>query len=345
MRVGILTAGGDCPGLNAVIRAAARRLQGHGHEPIGLLRGYRGLAEREHVPLDQKSVSGILQLGGTILSTSNYNPFREPDGIEKVRAAQATDPLDAVIAIGGEHTMMITRRLSEEVGLPVIGVPKTIDNDVVGTDYTFGFDTAVQVATDTIDRLHTTAQSHDRVMILEVMGRNSGWIAVFAGIAGGADAILIPELELTVEDVAGAIARRHERGKDFSIVVVAEGAQLAFASGDRRLIRASQDVDTYGYPRLGGIGAALALELEQRTGYETRVTTLGHVQRGGTPTATDRLLATRYGVHAADLVMDGQTGRMTALHGTEMTSVPLEQVEGIKTVDLRYLEIAKSFFG
>jgi phosphofructokinase-like protein len=346
MRVGILTAGGDCPGLNAVIRAAARRLLAHGHEPVGLLRGYRGLAEVDHMPLDQRAVSGILPLGGTIVSTSNYNPFREPDGVEKVRAAQAGDGrLDAVIAIGGEHTMMITRRLYEELGVPVIGVPKTIDNDVVGTDYTFGFDTAVQVATDAIDRLHTTAQSHDRVMVLEVMGRNTGWIAVFAGIAGGADAILIPELELTVEEVAGAIARRHERGKDFSIVVVAEGAQLAFASGERRLIRASEDVDSYGYPRLGGIGVALASELEQRTGYEARVTTLGHIQRGGTPTATDRLLATRYGVHAADLVMAGETGRMAALHGTEMTSVPLHEVEGIKTIDLRFLEIARTFFG
>jgi ATP-dependent phosphofructokinase / diphosphate-dependent phosphofructokinase len=345
MKVAILTGGGDCPGLNAVIRAAARRLLAHGHEPIGLRRGYRGLAERDHVVLDQRGVSGILPLGGTILSTSNFNPFREPEGIERVRAAQAADPLDAVIAIGGEHTMMITRRLSEEVGLPVIGVPKTIDNDVVGTDYTFGFDTAVQVATDAIDRLHTTAQSHDRVMVLEVMGRNTGWIAVFAGIAGGADAILIPELELTVEEVAAAIGRRHERGKDFSIVVVAEGAELAFASGERRQIRASEDIDSYGYPRLGGIGAALAIELETRTGFETRVTTLGHVQRGGTPTATDRMLATRYGIHAADLVMAGETGRMAALHGTEMTSVPLEQVDGIKTVDLRYLEIARTFFG
>jgi len=346
MRVGILTAGGDCPGLNAVIRAAARRLLAHGHEPIGLRRGYRGLAERDHMPLDQKTVSGILHLGGTILSTSNYNPFREPEGVEKVRAAQAGPArLDAVIAIGGEHTMMITRRLSEELGLPVIGVPKTIDNDVAGTDYTFGFDTAVQVVTDAIDRLHTTAQSHDRVMVVEVMGRNTGWIAVFAGIAGGADAILIPELELTVEEVAAAIARRHERGKDFSIVVVAEGAQLAFASGEQRQIRASEERDSYGYPRLGGIGVALAAELEERTGYEVRVTTLGHVQRGGTPTATDRLLATRYGVHAADLVMAAQTGRMVALHGTHMTSVPLEQVEGVKTVDLDYLEIARTFFG
>jgi ATP-dependent phosphofructokinase / diphosphate-dependent phosphofructokinase len=345
MRVGILTAGGDCPGLNAVIRAASRRLLAHGHEPVGLRRGYRGLAERDHVALDQKGVSGILPLGGTILSTSNYNPFREPDGLEQVRAAQDADPLDAVIAIGGEHTMMITRRLSEEVGLPVIGVPKTIDNDVVGTDYTFGFDTAVQTVTSALDRLHTTAQSHDRVMVVEVMGRNTGWIAVFAGIAGGADGIVIPELELTVEEIAGAIQRRHERGKDFSIIVVAEGAELAFEDGERRQIRASDDVDSYGYPRLGGIGVALAAEIEARTGYETRVTTLGHVQRGGTPTATDRVLATQYGVHAADLVMAGETGRMVALHGTQMTSIPLEQVEGIKTVDLRYLEIARTFFG
>jgi ATP-dependent phosphofructokinase / diphosphate-dependent phosphofructokinase len=345
MRVGILTAGGDCPGLNAVIRAAARRLLAHGHEPVGLRRGYRGLAERDHIALDQKGVSGILPLGGTILSTSNYNPFREPNGLEQVRAAQAANPLDAVIAIGGEHTMMITRRLSEEIGLPVIGVPKTIDNDVVGTDYTFGFDTAVQTVTSALDRLHTTAQSHDRVMVVEVMGRNTGWIAVFAGIAGGADGIVIPELELTVEEIAGAIQRRHERGKDFSIIVVAEGAELAFASGEQRQIRASDDVDSYGYPRLGGIGAALGVEIERLTGYETRVTTLGHVQRGGTPTATDRMLATRYGVHAADLVMAGETGRMVALHGTEMTSIPLEQVDGIKTVDLRYLEIARTFFG
>jgi ATP-dependent phosphofructokinase / diphosphate-dependent phosphofructokinase len=345
MRVGILTAGGDCPGLNAVIRAASRRLLSHGHEPIGLRRGYRGLAERDHLALDQKGVSGILPLGGTILSTSNYNPFREPQGLEKVRAAQAADPLDAVIAIGGEHTMMITRRLSEELGLPVIGVPKTIDNDVVGTDYTFGFDTAVQTVTSALDRLHTTAQSHDRVMVVEVMGRNTGWIAVFAGIAGGADGIVIPELELTVEEIAAAIQRRHERGKDFSIIVVAEGAELSFASGEQRQIRASEEVDSYGYPRLGGIGAALGVEIERLTGYETRVTTLGHVQRGGTPTATDRVLATQYGVHAADLVMAGETGRMVALHGTEMTSIPLEEVDGIKTVDLRYLDIARTFFG
>jgi 6-phosphofructokinase 1 len=344
VRVGILTAGGDCPGLNAVIRAAARRLLANGHEPVGLLRGYQGLAERDHVALDQRTLSGILHLGGTIVSTSSYDPFREPEGVEKVRAAQAEDHLEGVIAIGGEHTMMITRALHEELGLPVVGVPKTIDNDVVGTDYTFGFDTAVQIATDAIDRLHTTAQSHDRVMVVEVMGRNTGWIAMFAGIAGGADGILIPELELTVEEVSEGIARRHEWGKDFSIVVVAEGAQLAFAGGESRVVRASSETDQYGYPRLGGIGQALAAELEERTGYETRVTTLGHVQRGGTPTARDRVLATRYGIQAAEMVEAGAFGRMAALRATRMESIPLSEVEGVKTVDLGYMEIARTFF-
>jgi ATP-dependent phosphofructokinase / diphosphate-dependent phosphofructokinase len=347
VRVGILTAGGDCPGLNAVIRAAAARLLEHGHEPIGLRRGYEGLADPElRQPLDRRSIAGILQLGGTILSTSSFNPFREERGVERVREAQATDPLDAVVAIGGEHTMMITARLHAELGLPVVGVPKTIDNDVVGTDLTFGFDTAVQTATDAIDRLRTTAQSHDRVMIVEVMGRNTGWIAVFAGLAGGADAIVIPELELTVEEMAEAIERRHtERGKRFSVIVVSEGADLAFASGEHRQVRASEETDQYGYPRLGGIGAALAAELESRTGFETRVTTLGHLQRGGTPTATDRVLATRYGLHAATLVLEGRFGRMTALRGTEMTDIPLTEVDGVKTLDLDYLEQARVFFG
>lgn len=345
MKVGILTAGGDCPGLNAVIRATSRKLLNEGHEPIGLLRGYHGLAERNYLPLTRREVAGTIHLGGTILSTSSYNPFREPDGVEKVKAAVADDGFDAVIALGGEHTMMITRRLHDEEGVPTIGVPKTIDNDVPATDYTFGFNSAVQIATFAIDRLHTTAASHNRIMILEVMGRNTGWIALFSGIAGGADAIVIPELELTVEEIAAGIRKRHEAGKDFSIVVVAEGAELAFDSGEKRTIRVSEETDEYGYPRLGGIGAALAKELEAATGYETRVTVLGHVQRGGTPTANDRILATQYGVKAAELAMAGEFGRMASLHGTEITSVPLADVQGIKTVDLRYLEIARTFFG
>jgi 6-phosphofructokinase 1 len=345
LKVGILTAGGDCPGLNAVIRAVVRRSLATGNEPVGLWRGYAGLAERTYVELDMRTVSGILHLGGTILSTSSYDPFRHEDGVDRVLAAVEEDSLDAIVAIGGEHTMTITRRLYAEHGLPLVGVPKTIDNDVPCTDFTFGFDTAVQIATDAIDRLHTTAQSHDRVMIVEVMGRNTGWIAVFSGMAGGADAILIPELELTVEEICEAINARHERGKNFSIVVVAEGAQLAFASGEKRLIRASPETDMYGYPRLGGIGQALGKEIEARTGFETRVTNLGHVQRGGTPTAGDRVLATRYGILASQLVEQRGFGRMAALHGTEMTSVPLNEVVGIKHVDLDYLRIAATFFG
>jgi 6-phosphofructokinase 1 len=345
MRVGMLTAGGDCPGLNAVIRAATRRLEEGGHEAVGLRRGYQGLADTSlRHGLDRRIVAGILQLGGTILSTSSFDPFREPQGVERVLEAQRNDPLDAVIAIGGEHTMMITRQLHEELGLAVVGVPKTIDNDVVGTDFTFGFDTAVQTATDAIDRLRTTAQSHDRVMIVEVMGRNVGWIAVFAGLGAGADGIVIPEIPTTVEELAENMLRRHERGKHFSIIVVAEGAKLAFASGEQRVVRASEERDQYGYPRLGGIAAALAEELEARTGYEARVTTLGHIQRGGTPTALDRILATRYGHKAADMVVAGEVGHMAALRGTEMVAVPLGEVDGVKTIDTRYLDMAKTFF-
>jgi ATP-dependent phosphofructokinase / diphosphate-dependent phosphofructokinase len=340
----MLTAGGDCPGLNAVIRGATRRLLEEGHEAVGLRRGYEGLAEPSlRMPLGRREVTGILQLGGTILSTSSFDPWMEPDGVERVKRAQESDPLDAVIAIGGEHTMMITRRLHEELGIDVVGVPKTIDNDVTCTDFTFGFDTAVQTATDAIDRLRTTAQSHDRIMVVEVMGRNVGWIATFAGIAGGADAIVIPELTMTVEEMCRFVTRRHERGKNFSIIVVSEGAELAFESGERRVIGSTQ-TDDYGYPMLGGIGQALAKELQARTGYDTRVTTLGHIQRGGSPTSTDRILGTRYGVQAANMVLTGQVGRMAALHGHEMTSVPLEDVEGVKTVDLRYLELARTFY-
>ncbi len=343
MRIGVLTAGGDCPGLNAAIRAVARSAMDNGDEAVGIYRGYRGLAEGDFVALDMRTVSGILHLGGTILSTSSFEPIRE-GAVDRVKRACADAGLDAVVAIGGEHTMEITQRLHAEHGLPLIGVPKTIDNDVGGTEFTFGFDTAVQIATDAIDRLHTTAQSHDRVMVVEVMGRNTGWIAVYAGLAGGADGIVIPEVITTVEDIAAGILRRHERGKDFSIIVIAEGAKLAFESGEQRLIQPIKDTDEYGYPRLGGIGAALGAELEARTGYETRVTVLGHVQRGGTPTSTDRILATRYGAHAYELAKAGEFGKMTAVRGAEMVAVPLEDATHVKEVDLRVLEIAKRFF-
>ncbi|HET8565409.1 MAG TPA: ATP-dependent 6-phosphofructokinase [Solirubrobacterales bacterium] len=343
MRIGVLTAGGDCPGLNAAIRAVARSAMQQGDEAVGIRRGYRGLAEGDYMPLDRRAVSGILFQGGTILSTSSFEPIRE-GAVDEVAAAFTGERLDAVVAIGGEHTMEITRQLYVERGLPLVGVPKTIDNDVGGTDFTFGFDTAVQVVTDALDRLHSTAQSHDRIMVVEVMGRNTGWIAAYAGIAGGADCIVIPEQTTTVEDVCRDVTARHDRGKDFSIIVVAEGAKLAYQSGEERLIQPVADSDEYGYPRLGGIGAALASELEARTGYETRVTVLGHVQRGGTPTSTDRVLATLYGAHAYEMARAGEFGRMAALHGTRMTSVPLEQAVKVKPVDLGMLEIAKRFF-
>ncbi len=343
MRIGVLTAGGDCPGLNAAIRAVARSAMENGDEALGIRRGYRGLVEDDYMPLDMRAVSGILHLGGTILSTSSFEPIRE-GAVEQVRSAFAGRELDAVVAIGGEHTMEITNRLHLDYGLPLIGVPKTIDNDVGGTDFTFGFDTAVQVVTDAIDRLHTTAQSHDRVIVVEVMGRNTGWIAAYAGLAGGADGIVIPEITTTVEDLVAGVLRRHDRGKDFSIIVVAEGAKLAFASGEERLIQPIKDSDEYGYPRLGGIGAALAYELEAQTGYETRVTVLGHVQRGGTPTATDRILATRFGAHAYRLAKTGEFGKMTAMRGARLVAVPLEEATHVKEVDLGVLEIAKRFF-
>ncbi len=343
MRIGMLTAGGDCPGLNAVIRAVTRSAIHNADEAVGIRRGYRGLAERDYEPLDDRAVSGLLPLGGTILRTSSYEPSTEGT-VDKVVEAFERDGLDAVVAIGGEHTMEITRSLHEENGLPLIGVPKTIDNDIVGTDFTFGFDTAVHVVSEAIDRLHTTAQSHDRIMVVEVMGRNAGWIALYGGIAGGADGIVIPEVDTTCEEVAGTILRRHEQGKDFSIIVVAEGANLAFESGEVRRIEVSAHGDEYGYPRLGGVGNALAIELERLTGFEARTVVLGHVQRGGTPTARDRILATRYGVHAYELAAAGRFGRMVALHGAEITSVPLAEVRGIKTVDLRLLEMAKRFY-
>ena len=343
VRIGILTAGGDCPGLNAVIRAVTRSAIEAGDEAVGIMRGYQGLAERDYMPLDMLTVSGILPLGGTILRTSSYEPVTEGT-VDRVVAAFEADRLDAVVAIGGEHTMEITRQLHAEEGLPLIGVPKTIDNDIVGTDYTFGFDTAVHVVSEAIDRLHTTAQSHDRIMVVEVMGRNAGWIALHGGIAGGADSIVIPEIDTTCEEIASAITRRHDRGKNFSIVVVAEGANLAFESGEVRQIRVSEETDEYGYPRLGGIAGALGYELERMTGFEVRTVVLGHVQRGGSPTAHDRVLATRYGAKAFALAKAGEFGRMASLQGDSVSSVPLDEVVGIKTVDLELLEIARRFF-
>jgi ATP-dependent phosphofructokinase / diphosphate-dependent phosphofructokinase len=345
-RVGILTGGGDCPGLNAVIRAVARRSFDRGHDVVGVREGWRGLVEGIFQELGPREISGILPRGGTILGTTRTNPYRQDGGVEAVLRRFEAEKLDALVAIGGEDTLGVAAKLHAEHDFPVVGVPKTIDNDLAATDYTFGFDTAVAIATEAIDRLHTTAESHNRVMVVEVMGRNTGWIAVVSGIAGGADVILIPEQPITVEQACDEIRRRHDRGKDFSIVVVSEGYQLTYESGERRAVAQEVREDAFGHIRLGGVGDALALDIEERTGYETRVTVLGHVQRGGSPTPRDRVLATRYGLKAADLVHEGRFGRMAALHGDAIVDVSLaEATAQLKTVPSEWYEVAKAFFG
>jgi ATP-dependent phosphofructokinase / diphosphate-dependent phosphofructokinase len=346
MRAGILTGGGDCPGLNAVIRAAVRRLHSAGWEVLGIRAGWRGLVEGKLEELGPREVSGILPRGGTILGTSRTNPYKVEGGVERVLSTFRDSGLEALVAIGGEDTLGVAARLHEESEFPVVGVPKTIDNDLSGTDYTFGFDTAVSVCTEAIDRLHTTAESHNRVMVVEVMGRHTGWIAVMSGIAGGADVILIPEHPITIEDACAEIMHRHTRGKDFSIVVVSEGYELAYASGERRQVTQEAATDAFGHVRFGGVGDALAREIEERTGYETRVTVLGHVQRGGSPTPRDRVLATRYGLKAAELVLASSWGRMAALHGDSIVDVSLQEATAkLKTVPPEWYDVAKAFFG
>jgi ATP-dependent phosphofructokinase / diphosphate-dependent phosphofructokinase len=345
-RIGILTGGGDCPGLNAVIRAVTRRSLDRGAEVVGVREGWRGLVDGILQPLDYRGSSGILHRGGTILGTSRTNPYKTDGGVDRVLATFRREGLDALVAIGGEDTLGVAAKLHAEQEFPVVGVPKTIDNDLSATDYTFGFDTAVWIATEAIDRLHTTAEAHNRVMVLEVMGRQTGWIAVMSGIAGGADMILIPEQPVTVEEACAELRRRHERGKDFSIVVVSEGYELTYESGERRRITQEAETDQFGHVRLGGVGQALAQDIEERTGYETRVTVLGHVQRGGSPTPRDRVLATRFGLKAADLVEQGRFGRMAALQGDEIADVALEEAtREIKRVPPGWFEVAKAFFG
>jgi len=347
MQAGILTGGGDCPGLNAVIRAVVHRLVDEGWEVTGVEQGWRGLVEGRFRALGLREVSGILPRGGTIIGTSRTNPFKVDGGVEQVLRNFGRQGLDALVAIGGEDTLGVASRLHAEQELPVVGVPKTIDNDLSATDYTFGFDTAVTVATEAIDRLHTTAESHNRVMVVEVMGRHTGWIAVHSGIAGGADVILIPEQPLPVEDACAVIEQRHRGGKDFSIVVVSEGYELTYRSGESRLVADEPAAtDQFGHVRLGGVGAELAAEIEQRTGYETRVTVLGHVQRGGTPTPRDRVLATRYGLKAADLVLAREFGQMAALHGDAIVGVSLaDATSELKTVPPEVYDVARAFFG
>jgi len=344
MRIGILTGGGDCPGLNAVIRAIVQTaIKSREWSVAGIRHGWRGLLREEIEPLDLSSVSGILPRGGTILGTSRTNPYKEPDGERVIRDTRRRHGIDALIAIGGEDTLGAAVKL-HKAGVPVVGVPKTIDKDVNGTDYTFGFDTALTIATEAIDRLHTTAESHDRVMVVEVMGRHAGWIALESGIAGGADMILIPEFPVQFREICDAISRRHERGKNFSIIVVAEGAQLA-DEGGKPLQTTSTKMDAFGHPRLGGIGASLAERLEERTGYETRYSVLGHIQRGGSPTAFDRVLGSRFGIAAVDLVERQGFGRMVAIHGTEIVDVSMaDSVGTMKRVGPELYDMARVFF-
>jgi ATP-dependent phosphofructokinase / diphosphate-dependent phosphofructokinase len=341
-RIGVLTGGGDCPGLNAVIRGIVRKgINQHGHEFVGFRHGWAGLLRNEAVDLTNETTRGILHRGGTILGSSRTNPYKQDGGAEKVREAMERRRIDALIPIGGEDTLGVARRLVDD-GVPVVGVPKTIDNDLAGTDFTFGFQTAVQIATDAIDRLHTTAESHNRVIIVEVMGRHAGWIATYSGIAGGADVILVPERPFDVDEVCNRIRRRHSGGSTFSIVVVAEGATPQ--GGD--VVSEHAGTDAFGHVRLGGIAVALEKAIEERTGFESRMTILGHVQRGGTPVAYDRVLGTRFGVAAIDTASEGDYGKMVALRGTEIVRVPLDEaLSEPKLLDPELFQTAEVFFG
>jgi 6-phosphofructokinase 1 len=345
MKVAVLTGGGDCPGLNAVIRAVVRRASEHGFEMMGLKDGWKGLLEDNHFRLTRETTSGILHRGGTILGTSRVNPFKVEGGLEKVKRAVERNGIHAIIAIGGEGTLSAATRMSQE-GLRIVGVPKTIDNDLNGTDFTFGFDTAVMIATDAIDRLHSTAESHKRVIVCEVMGRHVGWIATYAGIAGGADVILVPEIPADLAGVAEHIQRRHASGRSFSIVVVAEGTRVKMSEDKGEQLITSGALDEAGRPRLGGVGSIVAHEIERRTGFETRVSVLGHIQRGGVPTAHDRVLATRFGVHACDMVARGEFGKMAALRGNEIISEELAAAtKELKRVPEEFFKVAQVFFG
>ncbi|HET7207757.1 MAG TPA: 6-phosphofructokinase [Terriglobales bacterium] len=339
MKIGVLTGGGDCPGLNAVIRAVVRKGVFHYEDTfVGFMEGWRGLLENKTMPLDLSTVAGILPRGGTILRTSRTNPAKREDGLQHCIDALKQHGCDALVAIGGDDTLSVALKLQQK-GAKVVGVPKTIDNDLAGTDFTFGFDTAVNIATGAIDRVHTTAEAHNRVIVVEVMGRDAGWIALYSGIAGGADVILIPEQPFDIEKVAETIRQRHARGRYFSIIVAAEGAR--FADGKGMTQDGGANVDEFGHTRLGGVGNALAQEIEKRTGYETRSVVLGHIQRGGSPSAFDRVLATRYGLGAIDMVHHGEFGKMAALRGNKIVSVPIsDAIATNRKVDPEMVQVA-----
>ena len=342
MRLGILTGGGDCPGLNAVIRAVVRRsIRDHKSDVLGFLEGWRGPIENMVMPLNLANTANLIQRGGTILRTSRTNPFKIEGAPEKIMESLKKNNLDALIAVGGEDTCGVAHKMYEQHKLPVVCVPKTIDNDLSATDFTFGFDTAVNIVCEAIDRLHTTAESHNRVLVCEVMGRHAGWIACYGGIAGGADFIAIPEKPINMKELLTAIKTGHSRGRNYSIIVVAEGAKMEGTENDPE-----QDVDDFGHVRLGGIGDQLAQLIEKETGYETRAMVLGHIQRGGSPTAFDRVLATRFGVKAADVAHEKKFGTMVALHGGHIVDVPVADGVGkLKTLDMSLYGVAEVFFG
>jgi len=348
MKIGVLTGGGDCPGLNAVIRAVVRKSFQIGYEVVGIKEGWKGLLEKNFIKLDRDSVSGILHRGGTILATSRTNIYKVKDGESIVIKNLTEAGIDALVAIGGEDTLGIASKLFK-AGVKVVGVPKTIDNDLNATDFTFGFDTAVNIATEAIDRLHTTAEAHNRVIVLEVMGRHAGWIAIYSGMAGGADIILVPEKPFKIDEVCDLIKKRHEGGKSFSIVVVSEGAKLhtdESSDNEGSFVLSSMKTDAFGHVKLGGIGNILAEEIEKRTGYESRSTVLGYIQRGGSPSAYDIVLASRFGVFAVELVQQEKWGYMASLSGNDIVEVKLEEATGeLKTVDAKLLEVASTFFG
>lgn len=339
-RIGILTGGGDCPGLNAVIRAIVRAAYIRSWQVIGFRNGWKGILDDDFFILDQQSVSGILHKGGTILGTSRTNPYKKEGGVQQVKSIFNKHNLKALIAIGGEDTLGVAAKLHKD-GVRVVGVPKTIDNDLNATDYTFGYDTALNIAMECIDRLHSTAESHNRVMVAEIMGRHAGWITLEAGLAGGADVILIPEVETSIDKVCELIQRRHKRGRTFSIVAVAEGAKISGLD-----VTLDEKLDQFGHVRLGGVGQRIGEMIEKKTGYETRVTVLGHIQRGGSPTAFDRVLGTRFGVKAVELIEQEKFGRMASLQGRQIEDVPLEEGVGqLKTVPDDYYKMAEIFFG
>ncbi len=338
-RIAVMTAGGDCPGLNAVIRGVVGRVEDRGQGGVvGIRNGWEGLIENQVKRLDRDAVRGILQRGGTILGTSRLDPYVHADGLRSITNTLEAHRIDCLVVIGGDGTLKTALRLADE-GLNVVGVPKTIDNDIAGTDITFGFDTAVQIATDAIDRITTTAESHNRVILVEVMGRTKGWIATYAGIAAGADAVLIPEMEYDLDEIASIVSRREDAGSNYSVIVVAEG--VTPPAGTERTVRK----DVFGFERLGGVAYQIAPEIEERTGFETRVSVLGHIQRGGTPTAFDRVLATRLGVAAADSALDGTDRVMMAVRGMQIEAIPLEEAcATVRGVDPKLYEVARTFF-